>query len=239
MTAAPTIGVEEEFLVLDPETRAPIPAAERVIGRAATSLGDLVSGEFARQQLEVKTPPCADAAQLHNELLRLRATAAAAARDEGVRLCAAGTPVIAAPGRLEIGDHPRYRSGLGQYRAMLDDFSVCAVHVHIHLPDRETAVLTCNHLRPWLPLLVALSANSPFHRGEDTGYAGWRCRDKKSVPVPGSPALRRITKALRGAGRRDGAVRGDAAPGHAILGHSASSIATHPGDQGDGRQCRR
>ena len=100
MSAAPTIGVEEEFLLLDPETRAPIPVAERVIGRAATSLGDLVSSEFARQQLEVKTPPCADAAQLRNELLRLRVTAAAAARDEGVRLCAAGTPVIAAPGRL-------------------------------------------------------------------------------------------------------------------------------------------
>ena len=99
-----------------------------LMGRAATTDGDLVSGEFARQQLEVKTPPCADAAQLRNELLRLRATAAAAARDEGVRLCAAGTPVIAAPGRLQIGDHPRYRTGLGQYRAMLDDFSVCAVH---------------------------------------------------------------------------------------------------------------
>ena len=171
MNAAPTIGVEEEFLLLDPETRAPIPVAERVIGRAATSLGDLVSGEFARQQLEVKTPPCADAAQLRNELLRLRRVPPRRRRDEGVRICATGTPVIAAPGRLEIGDHPRYRAGLAQYRAMLDDFSVCAVHVHIHLPDRETAVLTGNHLRPWLPLLVALSANSPFHEAKtpDTG----------------------------------------------------------------------
>ena len=187
MSAAPTIGVEEEFLLLDPETRAPIPVAERVIGRAATSLGDLVSSEFARQQLEVKTPPCADATQLRNELLRLRATAAAAARDEGVRVCAAGTPVIAAPGRLEIGDHPRYQAGLAQYRAMLDDFSVCALHIHIHLPDRETAVLTGNHLRPWLPLLVALSANSPFHRGEDTGYACWRAVIRSRFPCLGPP----------------------------------------------------
>ena len=100
---------------------------------------------------------------------------------------AAGTPVIAAAGPLEIGDHPRYQAGLGQYRAMLDDFSVCAVHIHIHLPDRETAVLTCNHLRPWLPLLVALSANSPFRRGEDTGYACWRAVIRSRFPCLGPP----------------------------------------------------
>jgi carboxylate-amine ligase len=182
-----TIGVEEEFLLLDPETRAPAPAAERVIVRAATTLGDLVSGEFARAQLEVKTQPCSDATRLRDELVRLRATAAAASRDEGVRICAAGTPVIAAPAPLVVGDHPRYRAGLSQYRAMLDDFLVCAVHVHIHVPDRETAVLAGNHLRPWLPLLVALSANSPFHQGEDTGYADWRAVIRSRFPCLGPP----------------------------------------------------
>jgi carboxylate-amine ligase len=182
-----TIGVEEEFLLLDPETRAPAPAAERVIVRAATTLGDFVSGEFARAQLEVKTQPCSDATRLRDELVRLRATAAAAARDEGVRICAAGTPVIAAPAPLVVGDHPRYRAGLSQYRAMLDDFLVCAVHVHIHVPDRETAVLAGNHLRPWLPLLVALSANSPFHQGEDTGYADWRAVIRSRFPCLGPP----------------------------------------------------
>jgi glutamate---cysteine ligase / carboxylate-amine ligase len=183
----PTIGVEEEFFLLDPETRAPASAGERVVVRAATALGDLVTGEFARAQVEVKTRPCSDATQLRDELLRLRATAAAAARDEGVRICAAGTPVIAAPIPLVVGDHPRYRAGLSQYRAMLDDFLVCAVHVHIYVPDRETAALAGNHLRPWLPLLVALSANSPFHHGEDTGYADWRAVIRSRFPCLGPP----------------------------------------------------
>ena len=182
-----TIGVEEEFLLVDPETRAPTPAAECVIVRAAATLGELVSGEFTRMQLEVKTQPCSEATQLRDELLRLRAIAASAARDEGARICAAGTPVIGAAGPLVVGDHPRYRAGLRQYRAMLDDFSVCAVHVHIHVPDRETAVLAGNHLRPWLPLLIALSANSPFHHGEDTGYADWRAVIRSRFPCLGPP----------------------------------------------------
>ena len=182
-----TIGVEEEFLLLHPETRAPVSVAERVVVRAATALGDLVSGEFARAQVEVKTPPCSDASRLRDELLRLRATAAAAARDEGARICASGTPVIAASGPLVVGDHPRYRAGLSQYRTMLDDFLVCAVHVHVHVPDRETAALAGNHLRPWLPLLVALSANSPFYHSEDTGYADWRAVIRSRFPCLGPP----------------------------------------------------
>jgi glutamate---cysteine ligase / carboxylate-amine ligase len=182
-----TIGVEEEFLLLDPDTRAPTPAAERIIVRAAATLGDLVSGEFSRTQLEVKTPPCSEATRLRDALLRLRTVAAAAARDEGARICAAGTPVIEAPEPLVVGDHPRYRAGLRQYRSMLEDFSVCAVHVHIHVPDREAAVLAGNHLRPWLPLLIALSANSPFHQGEDTGYADWRAVIRSRFPCLGPP----------------------------------------------------
>jgi glutamate---cysteine ligase / carboxylate-amine ligase len=182
-----TIGVEEEFLLLDPETRAPASAAEGVVARAATTLADLVSGEFARAQVEVKTPPCSDASRLRDELVRLRAATAAAARGEGVRICATGTPVIAAPGPLVVGAHPRYRAGLSQYRTMLDDFLVCALHVHVHVPDRETAALAGNHLRPWLPLLVALSANSPFHHGADTGYADWRAMIRSRFPCLGPP----------------------------------------------------
>jgi glutamate---cysteine ligase / carboxylate-amine ligase len=76
---------------------------------------------------------------------------------------------------------------VAQYRAMLDDFLVCSLHVHVHLPDRELAVRVGNHLRPWLPLLVALSANSPFHQGNDTGYADWRAIIRSRFPCLGPP----------------------------------------------------
>ena len=70
---------------------------------------------------------------------------------------------------------------------MLEDFAICAVHVHVHLPDAEVAVLVGNHLRPWLPLLVALSANSPFHHGRDTGFADWRAVIRSRFPCLGPP----------------------------------------------------
>lgn len=187
VTRVPTMGVEEEFFLIDPASRTPQPAGGSVVARAAGVVGEFVSGEFSRYQLEVKTPPCADAHALRAELVRLRAAANAAADAEGLRLCACGTPVLADCMPPAVGDHPRYRAGVEQYRAMLDDFAVCSLHIHIHLPDRELAVRVANHLRPWLPLLVALSANSPFHHGKDTGYADWRAVIRSRFPCLGPP----------------------------------------------------
>lgn len=181
------MGIEEEFFLVHPTTRAPEPAAARVIARAATDLGDRVAGEFTQYQIEIRTSPCADAGRLHEELLELRAAAARAAAAEGLRICASGTPVVATCEAAPVGDHPRYRAGVSQYRAMLEDFAVSALHTHIHLPDRELAVLVGNHLRPWLPLLLALSANSPFHQGHDTGYADWRAVIRSRFPCLGPP----------------------------------------------------
>ncbi len=185
--AAPTIGVEEEYFLVDPGTRAPTSAADRVIARARPRVGDAVSNEFTKFQIEVRTSPCSNAAELRDELVGLRTVVVDAAVAEGLRICASGTPVVAAQEPWAVGDHPRYRAGVSQYRAMLDDFAVCALHTHVHLPDREIAVLVGNHLRPWLPLLVALSANSPFHQGRDTGYADWRAVIRSRFPCLGPP----------------------------------------------------
>jgi glutamate---cysteine ligase / carboxylate-amine ligase len=181
------IGVEEEYFLVNPHTRMPEPAGARVARLAGATLGDLVCSEFTQYQVEVRTPPCADAISLRNQLLRLRGAAADAAATEGLRICAAGTPVLAANAPAPIGDHPRYRAGVAQYRGMLEDFAICALHVHVHLPDAEVAVLVGNHLRPWLPLLVAMSANSPFHHGRDTGYADWRAVIRSRFPCLGPP----------------------------------------------------
>jgi carboxylate-amine ligase len=184
---APTMGVEEEYFLVHPDTRTVQPAGSTVVARASSLVGELVSGEFTEYQIEGRTPPCSDSADLGSRLSRVRTATAAAARAEGLRLCASGTPVIGGEGPTDIGDHPRYRAGVRQYRAMLDDFAICAFHAHVHLPDREPAVLVANHLRPWLPLLVAMSANSPFHRGHDTGYASWRSVVRGRFPCLGPP----------------------------------------------------
>jgi carboxylate-amine ligase len=184
---APTMGVEEEFFLVDPVTRLPLPRNAEVIARVDAAAAEFVSGEFTREQIEVRTPPCRDAAELRAELVRVRAAAGAAAASLGLRLCASGTPVLADTRAVVVGDHPRYRAGLAQYRAMLDDFALCSLHIHVQVPDREVAVRVGNHLRPWLPTLLALSANSPFVDGADTGYADWRAVVRSRFPCLGPP----------------------------------------------------
>ncbi|MEU9144097.1 glutamate--cysteine ligase [Streptomyces sp. NPDC048349] len=183
----PTIGVEEEFFLVDPHTRLIVPAGPAVAARAAGEVGDLATKEFALCQVEGRTRPCRSARELRGELEQVRGALVAAARAEGVHLCASGTAVLQEAGPVPVADHPRYQAGQLQYRSMMDDFAISALHVHVHLPDRELAVLTANHLRPWLPLLIALSANSPYHRGLDTGYASWRAVIRSRFPCLGPP----------------------------------------------------
>ncbi|MFJ3174857.1 YbdK family carboxylate-amine ligase [Streptomyces roseus] len=186
-----TVGVEEEFFLIDPHTRLVVPAGPAVAERAAGRVGDLVAKEFALCQVEARTPPCRTGAELYGHLERVRAALVGAARAEGVRVCASGTPVLQEPGPVQVADHPRYRAANLQYRSMMDDFAVSALHVHVHLPDRELAVWTVNRMRPWLPLLIAVSANSPFHRGIDTGYAGYRTVLRSRFPCLGPPPYAR------------------------------------------------
>ncbi|MET7795579.1 carboxylate-amine ligase [Streptomyces decoyicus] len=184
---APLLGVEEEFFLIDPGSRAVASLGSRVVARAREVVGDLVSGEFDECQVEVKTPPRREGAALYDQLVAVRGAAAAAARDEGLGICASGTPVMGREGPAIVGDHPRYRAGLDQFGTLLDGFAICAAHIHVHMPDREMAVLVGNHLRPWLPLLVAMSANSPYLDGRDMGYASWRTVIRGRFPALGPP----------------------------------------------------
>lgn len=182
------VGVEEEYLLVDPTTRVPVASADAVAERAAMSMGEQVSTEFTRFQIEAKTTPCTDSDALTEELRGLRTTMAEVAAKEGLRVVATGTPVLGDVVPPPINEHPRYELGMRAYGPMLhDEQSVCACHVHVQLPDRAQAVLVSNHLRPWLPVLIALTANSPYWAGRDTGYASWRTITWGRWPVAGPP----------------------------------------------------
>jgi carboxylate-amine ligase len=182
------VGVEEEFLLVDPVSRLPIAGADAVAERAATSIPGQVSTEFTRFQIEAKTTPCSDSGALSQQLRGLRRTVAEAAAGEGLRIVATGTPVFGDVVPPPINEHPRYARGMRSYGPMLhDEQSICACHVHVQLPDRARAVLVSNHLRPWLPVLVALAANSPYWAGRDTGYSSWRTVTWGRWPVAGPP----------------------------------------------------
>jgi carboxylate-amine ligase len=180
-------GVEEEFLVVDARTRAIAARAETVLGRTAQGLDARLGGEITKVQLESRTEPCATTAELNRQLLENRAALAAAAAAEGLGVIASGTPVLGASIPSPITEGPRQDRGNATFRGLHHELSTCALHVHVELPDRERAVLVSNHLRPHLPVLIALAANSPYWDERDTGYASWRTLLWNRWPVAGPP----------------------------------------------------
>jgi carboxylate-amine ligase len=182
-----TLGVEEEYLVVDPVTRAVVPDGPEVARRAAVDLGEAVSTEITRFQVEARTPPCTDIGELRRAIYRMRAIVIDAAASLGRRIVASGTPVLGGVVPPPIGDHPRYQQSLRVYRALDDEQTICACHIHVGITDREQAVQVSNHLRHHLPILIALTANSPFWDGRDSGYASWRTLVCARWPVAGAP----------------------------------------------------
>ena len=114
----------------------------------------------------------------------MRRAAARAAAAAGARLVAVGaTPVREA--HRTVPDEPRYHDMSRRFGPVAHDPAVCGCHVHVGVPDRELAVQVCNHLRPWLPVVQALTTNSPLHDGRDTGHASWRSMQLERWPSIG------------------------------------------------------
>ncbi|WP_436497284.1 carboxylate-amine ligase [Actinokineospora sp. HUAS TT18] len=166
-----TVGVEEEFFLVDPSgqlvTRAPeaLAGADRHVD---------VKPEMMRCQVESATGVCRTADDLKRELTDLRATLREGARALGARLMASGTVPHTQHGLPIVGPGSRYQRIAEAVGPIVFGGTTCGCHVHVGVADRADAVRVCNWLRPWLPTLLALSANSPFFDGVDTGYASTR-----------------------------------------------------------------
>jgi carboxylate-amine ligase len=180
-----SVGVEEEFLLVHPTTGQPLPLAEKAVDTAA-DLGIQLHRELTTSQVETTTPVCQNLRQLRSELFGLRSVAAAAALSAGARLTATGAP-LAGETTLSVTDLPRYRHMAQRYGRLVEEHSICGCHVHIGLSDRETAVQVSNHLRRWLPALLAMTANSSVYCGRDTGHASWRSVLASRWPCSGPP----------------------------------------------------
>lgn len=168
-----SVGVEEEFLLMDPAGRDTAPIAAAVAARLPADLQPQIRTELSPCMLELVTPVCHDLTELKTQLAFARKAAAVAATEVGASLLATGI----SPGRdthRDASSDPRYREMASRYGALARDPAVCGGHVHVGVPDRETAVQVCNHLRPWLPVIQAISSNSALHDGVDTGHDSWR-----------------------------------------------------------------
>lgn len=170
-----TVGVEEEFVLAHAVTREVALAAPSVVEAADLLAGTgHVVGELAQAQLETISAVCSTTRQLRAEVTRLRRCAARAAQEAGCLLVACGTAPLGDPGPPPVQDKPRSHTIAARFGPLLDQLCANSCHVHVGVPDREEAVQVVNHLRPWMPLLLSLTANSPYCRGRDTGHASWR-----------------------------------------------------------------
>ncbi|MER7890614.1 glutamate--cysteine ligase [Micromonospora sp. NPDC094482] len=168
-----TVGVEEEFLLVDPHTGAAVPAVDLVMEQVPAELRGQVEREFQTSQIEIGSPPGLELSSIRHSLGVLRGALADAAERAGVRLLAIGTGPVDGP-VPPVVDKPRFDRMIERFRLLVPGPGNNGMHVHVGIPDPETGVQVLNHVRPWLPILHAVTTNSPFARGEDTGYASWR-----------------------------------------------------------------
>jgi carboxylate-amine ligase len=164
------IGVEEEMFLVDPATRRLVAASDRASD--PDSPGE-VEQELFLQQVEIQTGPHRDLAALADDLSDARREAARAAEAAGAMLAAMASPVMPD----EAGDttpKQRYDTMTSRYGEVGRTALVCGMHVHVDVQDDDEAVAVVDGLRPWLPIVLALSANSPFNLGVDTSFASWR-----------------------------------------------------------------
>lgn len=176
------MGVEEELLLVDPGTGHLAAVAESAV--RANDADEEVEPELFSQQIETSTPPCGSAADLEAGIRSGRRAVGQAAAAAGARAVAVATPVLAETD-ARFTDKSRYRRIQGEYGEMARQALVCAMHVHVGVADDEEAVRVVDRIRPWLPLLVAISSNSPYWHGRDTGHASWRSQVWSRWPTAG------------------------------------------------------
>lgn len=142
--------------------------------------------EITRCQVETSTGVHTNTADLLRELRELRRGAAASAEKNDALLLAVAVPPTA-PSELPITGTPRYHRIAESFGRLAHEQGLCGCHVHVAVPNREVALQVSNFLRPWLPLLLALTANSAIYRGDETGYASWRNILWRRWPSAGPP----------------------------------------------------
>jgi glutamate---cysteine ligase / carboxylate-amine ligase len=171
-----SLGVEEELLLVDDRGQL-IADAEAVLDGVPASLSGRISSEIFAEQIELKTGICHDAGQVEAQLGEARR----AIGEAGYGLLASGLHPTADSGEAKLVSKPRYEVVRRDFGDLLRT-PPCGLHVHVGAPDPETAVRLANAFRLYLPLLQALSANSPFREGSDSGNASSRSSVVRSYP---------------------------------------------------------
>lgn len=185
-----TIGIEEEYQTIDPETRdlrSHIQA--EIIEKGRMILSEQVKPEMHQSVIEIGTVVCNTIQQAKEEIRTIRREIVNLARKNGLRIAAGGTHPFAEWARQEIHPDPRYQSMVEDLKMVARANLIFGLHVHIGIEDRETAIQVMNGARYFLPHLLALSSNSPFWQGMETGLKSYRCKVFDKFPRTNIPDI--------------------------------------------------
>lgn len=170
-------------MLVDPMTGVPREVSITALQQVDDDARELLEAELQRQQLETRTRPCTTLAELDAELRRTRRVAAGAARAVGVEVAALATSPL--PARPSPTPSERYQRMAQRFGVLADEQLTCGCHIHVQINSGEEGVAVLDRIRVWLPVLLALSANSPFWQGQDSGYASFRSEIWRRWPSAG------------------------------------------------------
>jgi glutamate---cysteine ligase / carboxylate-amine ligase len=179
----PRLGAEEEFHVVDLETRRSAPEVDALLDRLD---GAEFAPELQRSLVETNTPVCDTLDDLHAHLRRLRGALGSAAEPLGLGVVAAGTVPLVDQSAISAG--ARYERMEHEYQILVGEQHICGAQIHVDVPDRDVAVQVVRRVAPYLPILLAMSASSPYWQGRDSGYASYRHMVWSRWPTAGPPA---------------------------------------------------
>ena len=184
-----TLGIEEEFQIIDPETRELRPHGGPLVAGGKERLEDNVKPEMHQSVVEVGTEICADIHEARREVIRLRTELAAVAERDGLKIASAGTHPFSRWDDQPITPNERYHTIVQDLQQVARTNVIFGLHVHVGIPDRHTGIDVMNQARYFLPHLYALSVNSPFWQGKNTGLKAYRQSVFESFPRSGMPEL--------------------------------------------------
>ena len=187
MAHAFTVGVEEEFQIVDPETLELRSHVSELLASSAPAFGDQVKREMHQSIVEVGTKICSGVEELAEEIIRNRRDLADAAERVGLRIAAAGTHPFSNWMDQVISPGERYENIVEELQQLARSLLIFGLHIHVAVPDRTSTIELLNEVRYFLPHLLALSTSSPFWQGRDTGLKSYRTTVFRRFPRSGIP----------------------------------------------------
>jgi carboxylate-amine ligase len=184
-----TLGIEEEYQVIDPVTRELVSHEQMIVTEAAKVLNDQVKAEMHQAVVEVGTNICMDIADARVQLTHLRKSISEIAGGLGYKIGAAGTHPFSEWEKQHITPNPRYEEIITELQDTARSNLIFGLHVHVGIEDKSLALHLTNAMRYFLPHLYALSTNSPFWEGRNTGFKSYRSKIFDKFPRTGIPGV--------------------------------------------------